>query len=218
VTVINLTTVILLAAVPVGAILGFFADRLSTRWPEHEPDYKPRGLDWRTAFVALTGAAVAAGLVIRWSEPRDLAILGVYAAALLVLLATDLDQKILPDLLTLPLIVFTGAILLLGWSPLLADKSLALLSGVGAAIGLPILLFVSDRILRGELGAGDLKLAVSLGLMSGVSQLFVGLLIASIGFSVVLLVLIGLRRLSLKSAVPFGPVLIVAGFIAALSN
>lgn len=202
----------------VGALVGFLADRLSTRWPEHEPDYQQRRLDWRTALLALSGAAVGAGLVLKWSEPRDLAILGIYCAALLVLLATDLDQKILPDLLTLPLIVFSGAILLLGWSPPLADKSLALVSGIGAAIGLPILLFVSDRILRGELGAGDLKLAVSLGLMSGVSRLFVGLLFASIGFSVVVLVLIGLRRLSLKSAVPFGPVLIFAAFIAALTG
>jgi leader peptidase (prepilin peptidase)/N-methyltransferase len=206
------------AAAAFGALLGFIADRLSTRWPEHEPDYQPRRLDWRTAVLALIGAAVGAGLVLRWSEPRDLAILAVYCAVLLVLLATDLDQKILPDLLTLPLIVFSGAILLLGWSPLLADKSLALVSGIGAAIGLPILLFVSDRILRGELGAGDLKLAVSLGLMSGVSRLFVGLLLASIGFSLVLLVLIGLRRLSLKSAVPFGPVLIIAAYVAALSG
>jgi leader peptidase (prepilin peptidase)/N-methyltransferase len=202
----------------VGALVGFLADRLSTRWPEHEADYQPRRLDWRTALLTLGGAAVGAGLVLRWSEPRDLAILGVYCAALLVLLATDLDQKLLPDLVTLPLIVFTGAILVLGWSPLLADKSLALVSGIGAAIGLPVLLFISDRILHGELGAGDLKLAVSLGLMSGVSRLFVGLLIASIGFSVVLLVLIGLRRLSLKSAVPFGPVLIFAAFVAALNG
>jgi hypothetical protein len=51
-----------------------------------------------------------------------------------------------------------------------------------------------------------------------VSRLFVGLLFASIGFSVVLLVLIGLRRLSLKSAVPFGPVLIFAALVAALNG
>ena len=79
-----------------------------------------------------------------------------------------------------------------------------------------MLLFVSDRILHGELGGGDLKLAVSIGFMSGVAALVFGLLVASIGFSVVLIALMVMRRLSLKSAVPFGPVLILGAFAAVL--
>ena len=209
-------TIIAWAAVPGGAILGVLFDRLSTRWPGHEPDYARRWPDWRTLVVALVGAAFAAGLVTRWSEPRDLAVLGVYSAALLLLLATDLDQRILPDLVTLPLIVLCAVVLALNWAPPLADKSLGQASGLLAAAGLPVFLFVSDRVLHGELGSGDLKLAVAVGLMSGVGNLFVGLIYASVGFSVVLVALIALRRLSLRSAVPFGPVLILAGFIAAL--
>ncbi len=206
----------MLAAI-VGALLGLLADRLATRWPEHEPGYTPRGPGWRTAVVMLTGAAIGSGLAVRWAaDPRDLAILAIYSAVLLVLLATDLDQRILPDLLTLPLIVFTGAVLVLGWSPLLAERELGLVSGVIAGIGAPLLLWLSDRVLHGDLGAGDLKLAVSIGLMSGISQLVFGLLAASIGFSAVLLALIALRRLGLKSAVPFGPVLIFAALVAVL--
>ena len=187
-----MNTLALAAAAVAGALLGVLADRLSTRWPEHEPDYRRRRPDWRTLVVALVGAAVGAGLVARWTEPRDLAVLGVYCAALLVLLAD--------------------------WSPLLAGKPLGLASGIGAAVGLPVLLFVSDRLLHGELGAGDLKLAVGIGLMSGVARLFVGLLAASIAFSVVLIGLIAVRRLGLKSAVPFGPVLILGAFAAALTG
>lgn len=201
-------------AAVLGALFGLAADWLSTRWPEHEPDYRRRWPDWRTAAMTLIGGAVAAGLVTRWSEPRDLVILGIYCAALLVLLATDLDQRLLPDLLTLPLIAFAGAVLVLGWSPLLAGLSLGAISGIIAGIAAPVLLFVTDRLLRGELGAGDLKLAVSIGLMSGVTRLFFGILIASVAFSVVLLALMAARRLGLKSAVPFGPVLILGAFIA----
>ena len=199
-----------------GVVFGFLADRLSVRWPAHEADYRPRGVDWRTFVLALAGGIVFGGLASRWSDVTSLVILGVYCAALLVLLATDLDQKLLPDLLTLPLICFSGVLLVADWSPLLAGKELGLVSGVAAGIAAPVFLFVTDRLLHGDLGDGDLKLAVSIGLMSGISLLIYGLLIASICFSAVLLVLIATRRIGMRSPVPFGPVLIAAGFVAVL--
>jgi leader peptidase (prepilin peptidase)/N-methyltransferase len=200
----------------VGAVFGFLADRLSARWPEHEPDVQPRGLDWRTVVVTASGGAVAAGLVQRWDEPRDLLILGLYCAALVVLLATDLDQKLLPDLITLPLIAFAGVILIVGWSPLLAGKGEPLLSGIAAGLGAPIFLFVTDFLLKGALGLGDLKLALSIGLISGVSLMFTGFLLASVAISVVIVALLLLRRIGLRTAIPFGPILIGAAFVAAL--
>ena len=203
-------------AAALGAVLGLTADRLSTRWPAHEPDYARRWPDWRTAVVIVIGAGVGAGLVMRWNEPRDLVVLGVYAAVLIVLLAIDLDQRLLPDLLTLPLIVFTATVLVLDWSPLLADKSLGQASGVAAAILTPGLLFVTDRVIGGELGGGDLKLALSIGLMSGVALTLAGLLVASLVFAGVLLLLMAMRRIGLRSAVPFGPMLILGAFAAAL--
>jgi leader peptidase (prepilin peptidase) / N-methyltransferase len=205
-----------LAAGAAGAVVGFVADRLATRWPAHEPAAPRRGLGWRTALLVGAGAAVLGGLVWRWPDARDLAVLVPFAVALLVLLATDLDQRLLPDLLTLPMIGVAAIVLVLGWSPLLAGKELAIVSGIVAAIGVPLFLFVTDKLLHGALGMGDLKLAVSLGLLCGVTRLFTGFLLASVVFAVILLVLIGLRRLSLRTAVPFGPVLIGAAFIAML--
>jgi leader peptidase (prepilin peptidase)/N-methyltransferase len=143
-------------------------------------------------------------------------VLGVYFAALVVLLATDLDQKLLPDLITLPLMGYALVVVLLGLDPMLRSKDLALVSALGAAIGAPLVLAVTDRLLRGALGMGDLKLAVSLGLMSGASKLFVGILLASAASSVVLLALMVAGRLGLRSAIPFGPILIAAGIIGAL--
>ncbi len=63
---------------------------------------------------------------------------------------------------------------------------------------------------------GDLKLAVSLGLLFGLSQLFMGFLLATLGFAAVVLVLLLSRRLDLKTAIPFGPALIGAGVLAAV--
>jgi leader peptidase (prepilin peptidase) / N-methyltransferase len=204
-----------LVAAVFGAVFGVASDRLAARWPAHE-DGRVRPVDWRTIVVAVAGALAFGGLALRWSEPRDLVILGAWFSVLLVLLATDLDQRLLPDVLTLPLIPITLVILLVGLDPLLAGKQFGLASGVAAAIGAPVLLFLTDLVLRGSLGMGDLKLAVSLGLMSGVTLLFAGFLVASAASSLVLVALLATRRIGLRSAIPFGPILIVGAFIAAL--
>jgi leader peptidase (prepilin peptidase)/N-methyltransferase len=201
-----------------GGAFGFLADRLSVRWPAHEPDYQPRPFDWRTVVAVGVGAVVGGGLVARWWDQQGFIFLVIVMAALLVLFATDLDQRVLPDWVTLPLIPVTAAALLFGFSPLLADKALGAASGVAAAILAPAFLFVSNRLFpgTGQLGDGDVKLAVSLGLLCGISLLITGLLIASIAFAVVLLTLIAIRKLTFKSLVPFGPVLILAAFVAVL--
>lgn len=213
-------TVATVVAALLGAIFGFVADRLSARWPVHEHAVR-RGLDWRTIVVALAGAAAFGALAARWTEPLDLIVLGIYVAALIVLLATDLDQKLLPDLITLPLIGYAAAVTLLGLNPILDGKTQLViadgdLAAVLGAILAPGLLAITDRVFHGALGMGDIKLAVSLGLFFGVTQLFMGFLLATLAFAAVVLVLLLSRRLSLKTAIPFGPALIGAGILAAV--
>ncbi len=45
-------------------------------------------------------------------------------------MATDLDQKLLPDVITLPLIVVALVLTLTGLNPLLADKDLPIASAL----------------------------------------------------------------------------------------
>ncbi len=197
-----------------GALVGLLAERLAARWPAHE-DGSVRSPGWRTGVLVVAGAAAFGALPLRWSEPRDLAILVGWFTVLLVLAATDLDQRLLPDLITLPLIPVVLLLMLSGWDPLLADKSQPVLSGVLAGVGAPVVLAVSSWVLRGGLGLGDVKLAVSLGLMAGVLRLVGGLVVASAGSAFVLVALLGTRRLGLRSMIPFGPVLIAGGICAA---
>jgi leader peptidase (prepilin peptidase)/N-methyltransferase len=213
-------TVTVLIAALLGGIFGFGADRLASRWPAHETEVV-RGLDWRTPAVVLGGAVAFGLLAWRWTEPTDLLVLGIYVAALIVLLATDLDQKLLPDLITYPLMGYALVVMVLELNPILAGKAQVViadgdLAAVLAAIMAPVLLAITDRIFRGALGMGDLKLAVSLGLMFGISQLFVGFLFGTVAFAAVVLVLVLSRRVSMKTAVPFGPALIAAGVLAAV--
>jgi leader peptidase (prepilin peptidase)/N-methyltransferase len=112
-------------------------------------------------------------------------------------------------------------ILVLGLNPVLEGKTQVLiadgdLAAVLAAIAAPALLAITDRLFRGALGMGDIKLAVSLGLMFGITQLFVGFLVGTLAFAAIVLALVLSRRVSMKTAVPFGPALIAAGVAAAV--
>jgi len=84
-------------------------------------------------------------------------------------------------------------------------------------VAFPLLLFAGSVVFRGGLGLGDVKLLVSVGLLSGVSALLSGLLIASLAFGVILVVLLAVGRVGLRSYVPFGPVIIVAAAIGAVA-
>ena len=113
------------AGAVVGGFFGLGADRLAARWPVHV-DGAVRSVDWRTAAVVVGSAVTLALLLARWPETPDRVVLGIYLGALMVLAAIDLDQKLLPDVITLPLIPFALLTVILGVDPLLAGKDLAL--------------------------------------------------------------------------------------------
>lgn len=208
----NTDPALLLVGGAAGAAWGLLADRLAARWPAHDGGLV-RSVDWRTIAVVAGSAATFALLLARWPDLGDRLVLGVYLAALMVLLATDLDQRLLPDVITLPLIPFALVVVLLGWDPLLAGKELGLASAIAAGIGAPLVLLLTDRLFGGALGMGDVKLAVSLGLMLGVTRLLTGFLVSTVIGAGILLVLMAVGRLGRRSAVPFGPILIGAAVV-----
>ena len=122
---------ILLAVV--GAAWGFAADRIAARWPAHE-DGSIRGIDWRTVVVVLSGAAALGAVTLRFGDAGVVpaAAFLAWAVALVLLLATDLDQRLLPNELTLPMIPAALALTLAGQNPLLApgDLPIALLVAI----------------------------------------------------------------------------------------
>jgi leader peptidase (prepilin peptidase) / N-methyltransferase len=196
-------------AAAIGLLWGLGADRLGARWPAHE-DGSIRPLDWRTPVVAIVGAVAFAAAWARFgTDPRALLIVGAFVAALIVLFATDLDQRLLPDVLTLPMIGVAAAVTVAGWSPFIRSND-ELMWAVAASVVIPLLLALLARPFgAGAIGQGDLKLLVSVGLLAGALNLFYALVAGSFLAGVVLAVLIFVRRISRKSYVPYGPFLIV---------
>ena len=191
-----------------GLAWGLGSDRLAARWPQHE-DGLIRNVDWRTPVVAVVGAAAFAGTVLRFgATPAPLAIVGLYVAALIVLFATDIDQRLLPDVITLPLIAFALLVYLAGVSPFLATVE-DFAWAAGAAILVPLGLFLlAIPFGQGAIGQGDLKLLVSVGLLAGSGKLFYALIAGALLAGVTVAVLVFIRRISLRSFVPYGPFLI----------
>ena len=199
-----------------GFVLGLAADRLATRWPEHDEEHPPgRAVDWRTAVVALTGALALGLLPLRFgSDPLAFAIFGAWFVTLIVGLATDLDQRILPDLLTLPVIPVALVYALSGANPLVGQE---LVPALLAAVAIPAVLYLpSIPFGAGAFGLGDVKLLIGVGLLAGGSRALGSVFIALLVAGLVLVVLLAARRIGRRSYIPFGPFFIAGALWAVL--
>ena len=193
----------------VGLALGLAADRFATRWPEHDEEHPPgRKVDWRTALTAATGAIAFGLLPARFAgDPAALAVFTAWVATLVVGLATDLDQRLLPNELTLPVIPLGLAYAASGWNPLVGG---GLLLAVAAAVVIPAVLYLPSVPFGAEaFGLGDVKLLAGVGLMLGLERAVGGVVYGLLVAGIVLAVLLATRRIGRRSYVPFGPFLIL---------
>jgi len=204
---------IALVAGVAGAVWGFLADRIGARWPAHD-DGSVRPIDWRTVVTVGAGALALSQVPGRFSDPLELVVFGGYTLALILLLATDLDQRLLPDVITLPAIPIALLFTLSNRNHFVPPGEL--LVTLGVAIGIPLVLaLLAIPFGEGAIGMGDLKLLVSAGLLAGGLRIFSGVVWGALLGGVVILVLLVTRRVTLRSYVPFGPFLI-AGTLWAL--
>jgi leader peptidase (prepilin peptidase) / N-methyltransferase len=199
-----------------GTALGLTADRFATRWPEHDEEHPPgRRVDWRTVMCGVVGAIALGLLPVRFGgDPLALAIFGTWFVTLIVGLATDLDQRLLPDEVTLPVIPVALLYAASGLNPLVGG---ALGLAVLAAVLIPAVLYLpSIPFGAGAFGTGDVKLLVGTGLLLGGDRALSGTIFGLVLSGVVLLVLLLTRRVGRKSYVPFGPFLIIGALWAGL--
>lgn len=203
----------ILAAIVVGAVFGVggaLAERLASVWPPDEARRRPVGV--RTVAIGVLSGAVAAGIVARsglpwWATAVYLALL----ALLVILTATDLEQRRLPHLVLDPLIVVAVAFVPFnpGVEPLMA------VVGAAAAVGF---LGVLALLVRGGLALGDLYLVAPLGLMLGWPAIFTALFAAAFLAAGTSIGLLALRRVGMRSYIPFGPFLVGGAVVALLTD
>ena len=196
--------------------LGLAADRFATRWPEHDEEHPPgRRVDWRTGVVAFVGALAFGLLPIRFGgDAVAMLVFGAWFVTLVLGLATDLDQRILPDLLTLPVIPVALVYALSGANPFVGS---AILPAVLAAVIIPAALYLpSIPFGAGAFGMGDVKLLIGVGLLAGAERALGSVVFALLLSGVVLVTLLATRRIGRRTYVPFGPFFIVGALWAVL--
>jgi leader peptidase (prepilin peptidase)/N-methyltransferase len=193
-------TLVTLAVGGAFAVLGAAAERLASVWPPDEASRRRGGL--RTVALAVVSGLVAAAIVARsqlpwWATTVYLVLL----ALMIILAATDLDQRRLPHVVLDPLILLAAAFV--PFNPAVAPLD-ALIGAVAAVAFLGALALV----VRGGLALGDLYLVAPIGLMLGWPTIFTALFVAAFLAAGTSLVLLATRRVGLRSYIPFGPFLI----------
>lgn len=191
-----------------GAAWGVAADRIAVRWPEHDEGHAAgHRPGWRTVVVGVTGAVAFGALPSRLDGALALGLFGAWFAVLVLLLATDLDQRLMPDVLTLPVLPVALVYAASGQNPLVGD---GLVWAVVAALAIPALLYLpSIPFGAGAFGLGDVKLLAGVGLASGLARAVTGVVVGLLLSGAVIVVLLAARRITLRDYIPFGPFLIL---------
>jgi leader peptidase (prepilin peptidase)/N-methyltransferase len=200
-----------------GLAFGLGADRIAARWPAHD-DGSIRKVDWRTAVVPLVGAAALGLLGRRFPDTGSSVVYSLVFLVLILLLATDLDQRVLPDEITLPLAALAAIYGLIGQNPLIGHAVPgAMLPALIGAVVIPAVFFVlSIPFGPGAFGLGDVKLLFGVGLLAGLERTTFGVIVGVLVSGVVIVALLATRRIGLKSFIPYGPFLIIGAFWAVL--
>lgn len=159
-----------------------------------------------------------------WGLDPLLPALLVFVWGLVVATAIDLEHRIIPNRLTyrLPLVLLPLLVLAAAADDAWSDLVRALIAGIGLPAAM-LTLSELFRLLRGKvgIGMGDVKLAVSIGLIVGYIgglQLVVFAYASVISAVLVALVLLLLGRARLASRIPFGPYLALGALVPVIAG
>jgi leader peptidase (prepilin peptidase)/N-methyltransferase len=189
----------------------------------------------RTLWVEIATGALFAFLWWSFGPSLRLLLNTVYFSILLAILVIDLEHKLVPNVIVLPatlLALVATPLQLIITPPIYANYGfLALFSRGNNALPLPTLSMISQLIggvvafgifflvwiiSPKGMGAGDVKLAGFVGLITG----FPGALAAVFGSfimgGVVALVLLATGKATRKTAIPFAPFMVIAAFLVML--
>jgi len=169
--------------------------------------YCQEAISIRYPAVELLTAALFMGVFLRWG----ISAYTLAGWALTVILVSsafiDLDEGIIPDVITIP-----GVVLGL----VVSFVTIGFFPALWGALAFGGVLFLVAVISKGGMGGGDIKLAAVIGAFTGLPGAAVTLLLSSFMGAVFGITLMLMGRAGRKTPVKFGPFLAVAAYTAYL--
>lgn len=166
-------------------------------------------LPLRAALVELGTAVVFAFLYNRYGLTGHMLLLSVYMAILILITVIDLEHRLVLNRVIGPAILL--ALIAGPFTPDLNWKRML----VGGVVG--FMSFYIVAVLRpGAMGAGDVKLAAFIGLITGFPVVILALFVTIFAGGLISLFLVVTRIRSMRDYIPYGPFLVVGGAFALL--
>ena len=173
----------------------------------------PISIRYPLVELATMALFVIHGEVFGWSAllvPRLL-----FACAMIVLFAIDLEHHLLPNVITLPAIAL-GLISSAVLPPGLVDAL------IGVVVGGGVLWLIGEAYFRYSghegMGGGDVKMLAMIGAFLGWKLVLVTLVLSSVAGSLIGLFVILIKRGGMKYALPYGTFLALGALVASLAG
>ena len=166
---------------------------------------------WRKPVVLAPALLLAALCVVRYDAEAHGFISGFTAAVLVVLAATDLEHRLIPNRIVLP----AFAVVLVAQLVFYPDNAAEwILSALGAAL----FLFLPTVVRSGAIGMGDVKLGLLLGAALGLAVLSALTLGFFLMLPVAIYILVREGAAGRKRYLPLGPFLAAGAIVVLLSG
>ncbi len=186
---------------------------LTLPWYPFRRGVCPHCGELRSIRAPLLEAGTILTFLLAWwrfhADPLRLAVVCLYIVFLLTVLVIDFEHRRVLNIMLAPA---AAVALLVSFLPGVPDPLQALLGG---ALGFGIFLLLG-LLIRGAMGAGDIKLAGVIGLMMGY-PLIISALIVGVGLGgVAAAILLVARRAGRKSTMAYAPYLAVGAIVVLL--
>lgn len=172
-------------------------------------------ISWRYPLVEILNAAIFLYFYYQFGLSLEFAIFAILGSSLLAIFFIDLDHQLIPDVITVPVMLIGLGFSMLPHGIGIKASALGLLVGGGALYFVAIL---GDWLFKKEsMGGGDIKMAAMLGAFVGWQKvLLIFITSALIGLFTSVILMLFSSKLRANRVVPFGPFLALAAAVAVI--
>lgn len=162
----------------------------------------PRGL-----VLPLAAAALFAGAVASQEEGIPVVLTALFGLLFVALAITDLERLLIPNRIVYPALLLAATV---SW--LWPDRGVAaVFLGGGLALAVTLAVYLLSR---GSFGAGDVKMALLMGLVVGYPAVVVGGFVTALSAGAVAALLLLTGVICWRQYIPYGPFIALGGLVA----